>query len=264
MPDRPLDGRIALVTGSTSGIGLGIATALAEQGCALAINGFGDAGEIERLRTGLAETHHVDVRYFDADLVDPEQAAGLVGRVTRDFGKIDILCNNAGVQFVSPIVDFPTDKWDHIIALNLSAAFPATKAVLPQMIDRKWGRVVNTASINGMVATANKAAYVSAKHGLIGLTKVTALEVAELGITCNAICPGSVLTPLSRKQSEDMAAAEGITVEEAIRRRLHRSQPNKRHVETSEIGALAAFLCSEGARSITGATLPVDGAKTAD
>ena len=264
MPDRPLDGRIALVTGSTSGIGLGIATALAEQGCTLAINGFGETAGIERLRTELAENNRVDVRHFDADLVDPEQASGLVRRVTEDFGKIDILCNNAGVQFVSPIVDFPADKWDHIIALNLSAAFHATKAALPQMIDRKWGRIVNTASINGMVATANKAAYVSAKHGLIGLTKVTALEVAELGITCNAICPGSVLTPLSIKQSEDIAAAEGITVEEATRRRLHQSQPNKRHVETSEIGALAAFLCSEGARSITGATLPVDGAKTAD
>lgn len=264
MPNRPLDGRTALVTGSTSGIGLGIATALAEQGCALAINGFGNADEIERLRAGLAEAHHVDVRYFDADLVDPEQAAGLVGRATDAFGKIDILCNNAGVQFVSPIVDFPADKWDHIIALNLSAAFHATKAVLPQMIDRKWGRIVNTASINGMVATANKAAYVSAKHGLIGLTKVTALEVAELGITCNAICPGLVVTALSTKQSEDMAAAEGITVEEATRRRLLETQPNKRFVETGEIGALAAFLCSEDARSITGASLPIDGAKTAD
>ncbi len=264
MADRLLDGRTALVTGSTSGIGLGIATALAEQGCALAINGFGDAAKIEQIRIGLAEDHHVDVRYFDADLVDPEQVAVLVERATDAFGKIDILCNNAGVQFVSPLVDFPTEKWDHIIALNLSAAFHGTKAVLPQMIERKWGRIINTASINGMVATAQKAAYVSAKHGLIGLTRVTALEVAELGITCNAICPGSVLTPLSMKQSEDIAAAEGISVEEAIRRRLHQSQPNKRHVETSEIGALAAFLCSEGARSITGATLPVDGAKTVD
>lgn len=263
MPNRPLDGRTALVTGSTSGIGLGIATALAEQGCTLAINGFGDAADIERLRAGLAEDHHVDVQYFDADLVDPEQAAGLAERATGALGQIDILCNNAGVQFVSPIVDFPVDKWDHIIALNLSAAFHMTKAVLPQMTARKWGRIVNTASIHGMVASINKAAYVSAKHGLIGLTKVTALEVAELGVTCNAICPGSVLTPLSIKQSEDIAAAEGITVEEATRRRLHQSQPNKRHVKTSEIGALAAFLCSEGACSITGATLPVDGAKTA-
>ena len=254
-----LKGKSAIVTGSTSGIGLGIATALAAEGCALMLNGFGDPGEIDRLRAELAGRHGVAVAYSPADVSKPAQIRELVADAVRRFGGVDILVNNAGIQHVAKIVDFPEERWDAVIAINLSAAFHATKATLPYMTTRKWGRIVNIASAHGLVASAEKAAYVTAKHGLVGFTKAVAIETANDGVTCNAICPGWVLTPLVQRQIEARAAAEGVPAQAARENLLREKQPMLEFTTPEQLGALAVFLCGEAARTITGAALSVDG-----
>lgn len=251
--------KTAIVTGSTSGIGLGIATALAGEGADVVLNGFGDPAEIERLRAGLAERHGVRVAYVAADIAKPAEIRDLVAASERRFGRVDILVNNAGIQHVAKIVDFPEERWDQVIAINLSAAFHATKAVLPGMIARGWGRIINIASAHGLVASGEKAAYVTAKHGLVGLTKVAAIETANQGITCNAICPGWVLTPLVQRQIEARADAEGIAVEQASADMLREKQPMLAFTTPEKIAALAVFLCGEAASTITGAALSIDG-----
>jgi 3-hydroxybutyrate dehydrogenase len=258
-----LKGKVAIVTGSTSGIGLGIAEAFAGAGASVVLNGFGDAAEIEATRSGVASRHGVKATYSGADMSKPAAIAGMVADAIRDHGKVDILVNNAGIQFVAPIDEFPEAKWDAILAINLSSAFHATKAVLPGMKQRKWGRIINVASAHGLVASAFKSAYVAAKHGVVGLTKVTAMETAEDGITCNAICPGYVWTPLVQKQIPEQAKAHGMSEEEVVRKVLLANQPNKRFATVEEMGALAVFLCSQGAASMTGTALPVDGGWTA-
>ena len=258
-----LKGKVAVVTGSTSGIGLGVARALAEQGCDVMLNGFGDSGEIELLRKEIATNCCVRVLYSDADLADGDQCAALVKDTEARLGRVDILVNNAGIQHVSPVEGFPVDRWDAVIAVNLSSAFNTIRAALPGMKARGWGRLINVASAHGLVASANKSAYVAAKHGMIGLTKVVALETAEIDVTCNAICPGWVLTPLVQKQIDARAAAQGIGVEEAGRDLLSEKQPSKKFSTPEQIGGLAVFLCSPAADNITGASLPVDGGWTA-
>jgi len=260
---RPLEGRSAIVTGSTSGIGLGIAKVLAEHGAAIMLNGFGDRGEIDQTVENLADEHDVDVAFDSADMSKPDMIARLVERTQTRFGQVDILVNNAGIQHVAPIEEFPTAKWDAILAINLSAAFHLTRLVLGDMKARGFGRIVNVASAHGLIASPFKAAYVAAKHGLVGLTKVTALEGAEAGVTCNAICPGYVWTPLVEQQIEDQATSHGIPRDQVVRDVLLKNQPNKRFATVEEMGALTAFLCSDGAASITGAALPVDGGWTA-
>ena len=258
-----LNNRSAVVTGSTSGIGLAIARALAEQGCAVMLNGFGDAAEIEKTRSGLAQSTGARVAYSGADMSKPDQVVGMIADTTKALGTVDILVNNAGIQHVAPVEEFPAAKWDAIIAINLSAAFHATKAALPAMKARKWGRIINVASAHGLIASPFKSAYVAAKHGVVGLTKTVALETAEHGITCNAICPGYVNTPLVEKQIEDQAKTHGISRESVVRDILLKEQPNKKFVEASELGALAVFLCSDAGASLTGTALPVDGGWTA-
>ena len=260
---RPLEGRVAIITGSTSGIGLGVADCLAEQGASVVLNGFGDAGEIERTRQELADLHNVSVAYSPADLSDAQQVADLVAFGRDILGPIDILVNNAGIQHVAPIGDFPTAKWDAILAVNLSSAFHAIKAVLPEMVERGYGRIVNVASAHGLVASPFKSAYVAAKHGVVGLTKTVALEAARSGVTCNAVCPGYVWTPLVEKQIADQARAHRLTEEQVITDVLLTSQPNRRFATVEEIGRLTAFLCGEFGASITGAALAVDGGWTA-
>jgi 3-hydroxybutyrate dehydrogenase len=254
-----LKGKTAIVTGSTSGIGLGIATALAAAGCDIVLNGFGDPATIEGLRAGLVETHGVRAAYITADMAKPAEITGLVAETARRFGSVDILVNNAGIQHVARIIDFPEERWDAVIAINLSAAFHASKAALPLMIARNWGRIINIASAHGLVASAEKAAYVTAKHGLVGLTKVTAIESANQGITCNAICPGWVLTPLVQQQIEARARVEGIPVEEARADLVREKQPMLDYTTPEKIGALAVFLCGDSASTITGAALSIDG-----
>jgi 3-hydroxybutyrate dehydrogenase len=262
-PQRDLEGETAIVTGSTSGIGLGIALALAKRGANVVLNGFGDAGEIEIVRASLAMENEVEVAYDAADMSRPEAIARMVEAAAAHFGRIDILVNNAGIQHVSPIEEFPLAKWDAILAINLSAAFHTTRAVFAGMKARRGGRIVNVASAHGLVASPFKSAYVAAKHGVLGLTKVTALEGAEHGITCNAVCPGYVWTPLVEKQIDDQARSHGIPREQVIRDVLLVKQPTKRFATVEEIGALTAFLCSDAAASITGTALPVDGGWTA-
>jgi 3-hydroxybutyrate dehydrogenase len=254
-----LRGKTAIVTGSTSGIGLGIASTLAAEGCDLMLNGFGDSGVIEKLRVGLAEKHGVRVGYSAADMSKPAEISELVGDTARRFGAVDILVNNAGVQHVARIVDFPEERWDAVIAINLSAAFHAAKAALPHMIAKNWGRIVNIASAHGLVASGEKAAYVAAKHGLVGLTKVTAIETANQGVTCNAICPGWVLTPLVQQQIEARATAQGIAVEQAREDLVREKQPMLDYTTPEKIGALTVFLCGDAASTITGAALSIDG-----
>jgi 3-hydroxybutyrate dehydrogenase len=260
---RRLQGRTALVTGSTSGIGLGVASALAAEGANVMLNGLGDRSEIERLRDGLASNHDVDVSYSNADLSDPAAVRDMMSCTSELLGPVDILVNNAGIQFVSPIEDFPDAKWDAILAINLSSAFHAIKAALPSMRARGYGRIVNVASAHGLVASPFKSAYVAAKHGIVGLTKTVALEAAEAGVTCNAICPGYVWTPLVEKQIEDQARAHQIPREKVISDILLAAQPNKTFATVDQIGALAVFLCTEDGASITGTALPVDGGWTA-
>lgn len=258
-----LKGKTALVTGSTSGIGLGIAQALAADGANLVINGFGDAMEIERLRAQLARTYEVKVIYSPADMSKSASIQTLMDHAKSEFGGIDILVNNAGIQFVAPVEEFPIEKWDAIIAINLSAAFHTIRLALPYMKERKWGRVINIASAHALVASPFKSAYVAAKHGIAGLTKTVALEVAEQHITVNAVCPGYVLTPLVEKQIPDTARARGITEEQVRREVLLASQPTKKFVTVEQVAGLTQFLCTETAASITGAVLPIEGGWTA-
>lgn len=263
MRDRLLEGKVALVTGSTSGIGLGIAERLASNGASIVLNGFGDPRDIEMTKDRIAFENSVPVAYSNADLSDPGAVAQMISFAADAIGEVDILVNNAGIQHVAPIESFPMAKWDAIIAINLSSAFHAIRGVLPGMRQRGWGRIVNIASAHGLVASPFKSAYVAAKHGIVGLSKVVALEAAQAGVTCNTICPGYVWTPLVEKQIEDQAKTHGIPREKVISDVLLKTQPNKRFAQTSEIGALTAFLCSEEAASITGASLPVDGGWTA-
>jgi len=258
-----LEGKVALVTGSTSGIGLGIARALGSAGAHLVLNGFGDAGAIAALRERLAGELKVRVRYDGADLAKPAEVRMLVERSAAEFGSVDILVNNAGIQHVAPIEEFPDERWDAVIALNLSACFHAIKAALPLMRRRGWGRIINISSAHGLVASAQKVAYVAAKHGVLGITKVVALETATTPITCNAICPGWVLTPLVQKQIDDLARREKIGEGEAKRRLLAEKQPSGEFVTTDEIGALARYLCSDAAAQVRGAALAIDGGWTA-
>jgi 3-hydroxybutyrate dehydrogenase len=258
-----LKNRTAIVTGSTSGIGLGIAHGLAAQGANLVLNGFGDARDIRRLCAQLAEAHGVAVKFHGADMSQPQEIRDMAAFAAAEFGGADILVNNAGIQHTAPLADFPEDKWDAVIAVNLSAVFHATKAVLPAMREKNWGRIVNIASVHGLVASTSKAAYVAAKHGVVGLTKVTALEMADTGITCNAICPGWVLTPLVQRQIDDLAARENIGRDEAQRRLLAAKQPSGDFATPEQIAGLAVFLCSDAAAQIRGASVPIDGGWTA-
>jgi len=258
-----LKGKSAIVTGSTSGIGLGIARALAEAGADVVINGFGDSDEIEATRSGLEAEFGVRALYSGADMSNGEETVRMVNEAEEAFGSVDILVNNAGIQYVAPVDEFPVEKWQAILAINLSAAFHTTRAALPGMKTRKWGRIINVSSAHGLVASPYKSAYVAAKHGMIGLTKVVALEVAEQGITCNAICPGYVLTPLVEGQIDDTAKARGISRDSVVRDVMLAGQPTKEFVEVGQIGALAVFLSGEAGASITGAALPIDGGWTA-
>ena len=258
-----LKGKTALVTGSTSGIGLGIARALAGRGCNLVLNGFGDAAEIEALRQEIAGQAGVEVRYSGADLSKPEEIAAMVAEAEAAYGGLDILVNNAGIQHTDPIEAFPPERWDAVIAINLTGVFHCIRAALPKMRARRWGRIVNIASAHGLVASVNKSAYVAAKHGVVGLTKVVALETAEVDITCNAICPGWVLTPLVKKQIDARAEREGIPIAQAEHDLLREKQPSKAFATVEQVGALAAFLCGPEAAQITGTTHSIDGGWTA-
>ena len=257
-----LKGKVAIVTGSTSGIGLGVAEALAKQGATIVLNGFYPA-EIEKIRAGLAATYGIEVGFDGADLSKADEVRRLVADAEKRFGRVDILVNNAGIQFVSPIENFPAERWDAVIAINLSAVFHGTAAVLPGMKARNWGRIINIASAHGLVASENKSAYVAAKHGVVGLTKVTALETAQTGITANAICPGWVLTPLVQKQIDAIAARDGITEPEARIKLLAEKQPSLDFVTPAQLGELAAFLSSDAAAQIRGSSISVDGGWTA-
>ena len=258
-----LKGRSALVTGSTSGIGLGIATGLAQAGVNVMLNGLGDARQIETLRADLAASTGVKVAYSAADMTQPEQIAQMVKAAEAAFGAVDVLVNNAGIQHVAPVEQFPEAKWEQILAINLSSNFYTIRAALPGMKQRNWGRIINIASAHGLVASPFKAAYVAAKHGVVGLTKTVALEVAETGITCVAICPGYVRTPLVENQIRDQAKVHGKPEAEVIRDVILAAQPNKRFVEISELSDLVLFLCSPAGASISGSALQVDGAWTA-
>jgi len=258
-----LHGKTALVTGSTSGIGLGIARAYAAQGANVILNGFGNPEEIEELRAGLARDHGVTVRYDGADMSKPEAIEMMMGNALEIFGAVDVLVNNAGIQHVAPIDEFPPAKWDQILAINLSASFHTIRLALPKMKAKKWGRIINIASAHALVASPYKSAYVAAKHGIAGLTKTVALEVAQQGITMNAICPGYVWTPLVERQIPDTAKARGLTEEQVINDVLLHAQPTKKFVQIEEVAALAMFLASDAAASVTGTIIPVDGGWTA-
>jgi len=258
-----LKGKVAVVTGSTSGIGLAIARTCAQQGANVVINGFGDAAAIESERSGIEKDFGVKALYSPADMSKGEEIVAMIALAETNFGAVDILVNNAGIQFVSPVEGFPVDKWNQIIAINLSAAFHAIRAAVPGMKTRKWGRIINTASAHALVASPFKSAYVSAKHGIAGLTKTVALETAADGITVNAICPGYVWTPLVEKQIPDTMAARGLTREQVIKDVLLAAQPTKEFVTVEEIAALALYLTGDMAKSITGAIISIDGGWTA-
>ena len=260
--EKQLAGKASLVTGSTSGIGKAIAELYAANGADVMLNGFGDAREIETLRESLENANGVKVRYYGADMSKPAEIRDLVRKATEALGRVDILVNNAGIQHVAPIDEFPEDKWDAIVAINLSSAFHATKAVLPQMKQRRFGRIINIASAHGLVASPNKSAYVATKHGIVGFTKATALEVAEHGVRANAICPGFVHTPLVQKQIDDLARKQGITKEQA-KDQLLAPQPTKEFVKVEEIAAMALYLASEAAAQVNGAMFSIDGGWTA-
>ena len=258
-----LANRNALVTGSTSGIGLAIARALANEGANVTINGFGNRAAIEAERVAIEKDFGVTARYDGADMTKPAEIAAMVAGAEATFGSLDILVNNAGIQFVSPIEDFPVDKWDAIIAINLSAAFLAIRAATPGMKARQWGRIISTASAHSLVASPFKAAYVAAKHGLAGLTKTVALELATFGVTANCISPGYVWTPLVEKQIPETMKARGLTKEQVINDVLLAAQPTKQFVTADQVAALAVYLCSDAASQITGANLSMDGGWTA-
>jgi 3-hydroxybutyrate dehydrogenase len=258
-----LKGKVAVVTGSTSGIGLGIARSLAADGADLMINGFGEQAAIEKLRAEIAAKHGVRVAYSGADLSKSNDVAGLIEQATRELGRVDVLVNNAGIQHVAPVHEFPIERWDAVIGINLTAVFLATRAALPQMLSRNWGRIINIASVHGLVASVDKSAYVASKHGVVGLTKAVALETATTGITCNAICPGWVLTPLVQKQIDALAAKEKLSADDAKIKLLGEKQPSLEFTTPEQLGGLAAFLCSDSAAQLNGVALPVDGGWTA-
>ena len=259
-----LKGKTAIVTGSTSGIGQGIAEAFAAEGINIVFNGFGDKAQIDALVADTAKKFNIKTSYSNADMSKPAEIAKMVSDAEATYGSVDILVNNAGIQFTALIEDFPEDKWDAIIAINLSSAFHATKAALPGMKKRNWGRIINIASAHGLVGSPNKSAYVAAKHGIVGLTKVTALEQEDKLITANAICPGWVLTPLVEKQIKDRAAKEGKTEEAITAEMLGEKQSTNRFSTPAQIGALSLFLCSDAAINITGTTHSIDGGWTAE
>ena len=263
MLTNKLTNKSAIVTGSTSGIGLGIARALAAQGANVMLNGFGDRAAIADLAATLAAAHGVQVLYSDADMTRPDQIEAMVRQAEAAFGAVDILVNNAGIQHTARVEAFPPEKWEQIMAINLSSNFYAIRAALPGMQQRGWGRIVNIASVHGQVASSNKAAYVAAKHGVIGLTKAVALENARTGITCNAVCPGWVLTPLVQKQIDDLALREGLTPQAAQERLLGEKQPSQEFATPEQIADAVLFLCSDGARQMRGAALTIDGGWTA-
>ncbi len=254
-----LKGKTALVTGSTSGIGMGIAHALAAAGANIVFNGFGEPSAIADLQKQTASSYGVGTHYHDADMSEPAQIADMMQEAAKQFGSIDILVNNAGIQYVANIESFPPERWDAIIAINLSAAFHTSRHALPAMRQKNWGRIINIASTHGLVASEQKSAYVAAKHGLVGLTKVIALETAQTGITCNAICPGWVLTPLVQQQVDARAALHAIPVEQAKRELLMEKQPSAEFISTEQLAALAVFLCSDAANQVRGAAWNMDG-----
>lgn len=272
-----LRGRVAVVTGSTSGIGLGIARGLAEAGMNIMLNGFGDLDDIERTRRdvehicpkvmGACREFQRDcgvrAAYSRADMSKPDEIVGMIDAARKEFGRVDVLVNNAGIQHVEAIETFPADKWNAILAINLSSAFHAIRAVIPEMRARNWGRIINIASAHALVASPFKSAYVASKHGILGLTRAVALETAQHGITVNAICPGYVLTPLVEKQIPETAKARGLSEEDVVRDVILHAQPTRRFVTTEELGGLARFLCTDHAASITGAALPIEGGWTA-
>jgi 3-hydroxybutyrate dehydrogenase len=254
-----LAGKVALVTGSTSGIGEGIARALAAEGAAVMLNGFGDAGQIEALRAGMAKQYGVKVGYSGADISKADAVAGMVAQTQSELGSLDILVNNAGIQFTAPVDEFPVAKWDAIIAINLSGVFHGMRTAIPGMKQKGWGRIINIASAHALVGSPHKVAYVAAKHGVLGMTKVAAIELANDGITVNAICPGWVLTPLVQKQLEDRAKENNSTVEKETHAFVTEKQPMAQFSTPEEIGGLAVFLCSDNAKTITGVPLSIDG-----
>jgi 3-hydroxybutyrate dehydrogenase len=258
-----LKGKSVIVTGSTSGIGLAIARAFAKEGCNITVNGFGPKDAIEKERAGIESEFDVKAIYSGADMTKPAEIAEMVATTEKTFGGVDVLVNNAGIQFVAKVEDFPIEKWDAVIATNLSAAFHTTRVAIPGMKKRKWGRIINIASAHGLVASGEKAAYVAAKHGIIGLTKVVAIEAANDGITCNAICPGWVLTPLVQQQIDARAKAAGKTVEQASKELLAEKQPMLQFSTPEGVAALAVFLAGDAANTITGSSYSIDGGWTA-
>jgi 3-hydroxybutyrate dehydrogenase len=258
-----LENKVAVVTGSTSGIGLGIARSLASAGADILLNGLGDPSEIEKLRRRMADEFRVRVAYSNADMSDPDQVRAMVELAHSELNGADILVNNAGIQYTAPVQEFPVARWDAIIAINLSSAFHSISAALPKMLQRNWGRIINVASAHGLVGSPHKSAYVAAKHGVVGLTKVVALETATTPITCNAVCPGWVLTPLVQKQIDDRAVGEGIPAAKAKEDLLAEKQPSREFVTPEQLGALTVFLCSDAAAQVRGQALAMDGGWTA-
>jgi len=258
-----LKGKNAVVTGSTSGIGYAIAAAFAAEGASVVLNGIEDREDGDRIAAELSRTLSIEALYSAADMTQPDEIVTMIDETVERLGSVDILVNNAGIQHTAPIEEFPVEKWDAIQSIMLGSAFHTIRRAVPQMQTNGWGRIINTASAHGLVASVNKAAYVSAKHGLVGLTKVVALENADKGITCNAICPGWVETPLIRKQIEDIAERDGISIEEAKVELVRHKQPSKQFVQPEQIGAYAVFLCTDAASQITGASLSIDGGWTA-
>eukprot|EP01104_Vermistella_antarctica_P016918 TRINITY_DN587_c0_g1_i1.p1 TRINITY_DN587_c0_g1~~TRINITY_DN587_c0_g1_i1.p1 ORF type:complete len:333 (-),score=61.73 TRINITY_DN587_c0_g1_i1:46-1023(-) len=262
-PQRPLAGRRAIVTGSTSGIGLGVANHLASQGCSVLLNGFGDADLIKQTVKEVGARNNVKTSYHGADVGDFDQISDMVDHCVSELGGVDILVNNAGIQHVASVSDFPVDQWKRVMDINLNSVFYGTKCVLPHFRKANWGRIVNISSVHGLVGSVNKSAYVAAKHGVMGLTKVTALETAEEDITCNAVNPGWVLTPLVEKQIETKAAEMGVSIEDATRALLGEKQPSLQFVSVEQLAGTVSFLCSDAASQITGIPIPVDGGWTA-